>query len=31
MMYGGDDFVKGMAKAYNITEKIKRIGRKRAG
>ncbi len=29
MIYGGEDFVKAMAKAYNITEKIKWVGRQR--
>jgi hypothetical protein len=29
IVYGGEDFVKDMAKTYNITEKIKRMGRQR--
>jgi len=29
MMYGGEDFIEEMAKTYNITEKIKRIGRQK--
>ena len=29
IMYGGEDFVKDMAKTYNITEKIKRMGRQK--
>ncbi len=29
MVYGGEDFVKDMAKTYNITEKIKQMGRQR--
>ena len=29
MIYGGEDFVKKMAEAHNITEKIKRMGRQR--
>lgn len=29
MVYGGENFVKDMAKTYNITEKIKRMGRQR--
>ncbi len=27
VVYGGEDFVKDMATSYNITEKIKRMGR----
>jgi hypothetical protein len=29
MIYGGEDFVKSMAKAYDITDKIRPMGRQR--
>jgi len=29
LLYGGEDFVKDMVTAYNISEKIKKMGRQR--